>query len=62
MFCRFGSLDRRKNKRIQRRISPVDSKSATLATMPVHSDQVKTAFVKPSQVRVCVNDSKLSGS
>lgn len=47
---RFGSLDRRKNKRVQRRISPVENKSATLATMPAHSDQVKTAFVKPSQI------------
>ncbi|CAG9759309.1 unnamed protein product [Ceutorhynchus assimilis] len=47
---RFGSLDRRRNKRVQRKISPVDSKSATLATMPAHNDQVKTAFVKPPQV------------
>ncbi|XP_076261388.1 stepping stone [Rhynchophorus ferrugineus] len=47
---RFGSLDRRKNKRVQRRVSPVENKSATLATLPSHSDQVKTAFVKPSQI------------
>lgn len=47
---RFGSLDRRKNKRVHRKISPVDSKSATLATVPGHADQTKTTFVKPSQV------------
>ncbi|XP_066158004.1 uncharacterized protein sstn [Euwallacea fornicatus] len=47
---RFGSLDRRKNKRIQRKISPVDSKSATLAIVPTHSDQSQATFVKPSQV------------
>ncbi|ENN80322.1 hypothetical protein YQE_03315, partial [Dendroctonus ponderosae] len=43
----FGSLDRRKNKRVQRRISPIDSKSATLATVPTHSDQMSATFVKP---------------
>ncbi|XP_030748664.1 uncharacterized protein LOC115876830 isoform X3 [Sitophilus oryzae] len=47
---RFGSLDRRKNRRVQRRISPVEGKSATLATLPSKGDEVKTAFVKPSLV------------
>ncbi|CAH1965193.1 unnamed protein product [Acanthoscelides obtectus] len=48
---RFGSLDRRKNKRISKRISPnVDNKSATLATVPNYQDQIRSASVKSSQV------------
>lgn len=37
---------------MHRKISPVDSKSATLATVPGHADQTKTTFVKPSQVNL----------
>ncbi|CAH0562613.1 unnamed protein product [Brassicogethes aeneus] len=42
----FGSLDRRKNKRVSKRISPtVDNKSATIAS-PSYTDHVRTASVK----------------
>ncbi|KAL1493401.1 hypothetical protein ABEB36_011462 [Hypothenemus hampei] len=47
---RFGSLDRRTNKRVQRRISPVDSKSNTLTTFTYHENINKSPFVKPPQV------------
>ncbi|VEN64127.1 unnamed protein product [Callosobruchus maculatus] len=47
---RFGSLDRRKNKRITKRMSPnVDNKSATLATVPNYQEQIRSASVKSSQ-------------
>nr|CAI5852694.1 unnamed protein product [Callosobruchus analis] len=46
----FGSLDRRKNKRITKRMSPnVDNKSATLATVPNYQEQIRGASVKSSQ-------------
>ncbi|RZC37010.1 uncharacterized protein BDFB_001576 [Asbolus verrucosus] len=48
---RFGSLDRRKNKRLHKRVSPsVDNKSATLATVPVYTDHIRTASIKSPQV------------
>lgn len=46
---RFGSLDRRKNKRMHKRVSPSADKSATLASVP-YSERVRTASVKSSQV------------
>jgi hypothetical protein len=48
---RFGSLDRRKNKRLHKRVSPsVSNKSATLASVPVYVDHVRTASIKSPQV------------
>lgn len=48
---RFGSLDRRKNKRLHKRVSPsVDNKSATLATVPTYADHVRTTALKSPQV------------
>ncbi|XP_019865895.1 histone-lysine N-methyltransferase SETD1B isoform X2 [Aethina tumida] len=45
---RFGSLDRRKNRRIYKRISPVDNKSVT--NVPSYTDHVRAASVKSSQM------------
>ncbi|XP_044256282.1 uncharacterized protein LOC123006131 [Tribolium madens] len=48
---RFGSLDRRKNKRLHKRVSPsVGNKSATLASVPVYTDQIRTPSIKSPQV------------
>ncbi|KAJ8973277.1 hypothetical protein NQ317_019543 [Molorchus minor] len=48
---RFGSLDRRKNKRIHKRISPsVDNKPGMVSTVPNYPDQVRNASVKTSQI------------
>ncbi|XP_060516147.1 uncharacterized protein LOC132695721 [Cylas formicarius] len=48
---RFGSLDRRKNKRIHKRVSPIEDKSIPVPSLPNHNDdQIKTAFIKPSLV------------
>ncbi|XP_044765949.1 uncharacterized protein LOC123322157 isoform X2 [Coccinella septempunctata] len=49
---RFGSLDRRKNRRIQKRISPNgDNKSATLSTISYSLDQKKPTFLHSPQVQ-----------
>ncbi|KAK9889373.1 hypothetical protein WA026_004649 [Henosepilachna vigintioctopunctata] len=56
---RFGSLDRRRNRRIQKRISPnADNRSATMSTMPysidepsvLHSPQVQTRHSQDRQL------------
>ncbi|KAJ8955442.1 hypothetical protein NQ318_003541 [Aromia moschata] len=48
---RFGSLDRRKNKRIHKRISPsVDPKFTMVASIPNYPEQVRNVAVKPPQV------------
>ncbi|CAH1103380.1 unnamed protein product [Psylliodes chrysocephalus] len=48
---RFGSLDRRKTKRLTSRISPnIDNKSATLSTVPNYQGQVRSASIKSSQI------------
>ncbi|CAG9816850.1 unnamed protein product [Phaedon cochleariae] len=48
---RFGSLDRRKTKKMTSRISPnIDNKSATLSSVPNYQSQVRSASVKTSQV------------
>lgn len=48
---RFGSLDRRKNKRLHKRTSPlVEAKVSATPTPPTCSEQVKTVSSKPSQV------------
>lgn len=50
-FLRFGSLDRRKNRRIQKRVSPnADNKSATLAAISYSVDQKKVAVMHSPQV------------
>ncbi|XP_022900788.1 uncharacterized protein [Onthophagus taurus] len=47
---RCGSLDRRKNKRLHKRISPnVDPKSATLASVPIHSEATRPAMIPIAQ-------------
>lgn len=49
---RFGSLDRRKNKRLHKRVSPsVGNKSATLASVPMYSEHMRTPAVKSPQVK-----------
>ncbi|XP_045482282.1 uncharacterized protein LOC123686283 isoform X1 [Harmonia axyridis] len=49
---RFGSLDRRKNRRIQKRVSPNgDNKSATLATINYSLDQKKPCVMHSPQVQ-----------
>ncbi|CAH1256016.1 unnamed protein product [Diabrotica balteata] len=48
---RFGSLDRRKTKRVSSRISPnMENKSATLSTVSNYQGQVRSASVKNSQI------------
>ncbi|XP_057655395.1 uncharacterized protein LOC130893369 [Diorhabda carinulata] len=48
---RFGSLDRRKTKRVSSRISPnMENKSATLSAVPNYQGQVRCASVKNSQI------------
>lgn len=55
---RCGSLDRRKNKRLHKRISPnVDPKSATLASVPMHAEiNRQQATIPIPQVFICVNN------
>lgn len=51
LFCRFGSLDRRKNKRLHKKTSTnVDPKSATISSTYVYHDCPEKVPVKAQQV------------